>query len=154
MGCISCLFAWISLVFSSPGQMSQGGEWRKKPSLPQSWSHLKVITIIRSKVASKQLWELPDTHYIERRGLHLLSLGDLGSTNSTSPSSWTFVNIHCGLYNWRIHTFLHCTVGTVSISVRSLNFNLQAIGEFRGKHLPRYRLFFMGCSLGPRMWPD
>ena len=44
---------------------------------------------------------------------------------------------------------LHCRH-----SIHFSAFNLQRIGEFRGKHLPRYRLFFMGCSLGPRMWPD
>ena len=147
-GCISCLFAWISLVFSSPGQMSQGEEWRKKPSLPQSCSHLKVVTIIRS-IGCKQTTLRVARHTLVRRGLPSSKLRGLGVNKLYLTK---FMDI-CQHSLWVVQlTNTHFSTLDCRYSIHFSAFNLQAIGEFRGKHLPRYRLFFMGCSLGPRVW--
>ena len=138
-------YPWSSRALDKCHKEKNG---ERSPHCPNHVHIWKLSQLFEVLAASKQHWELPDTHTLVRRGLQLLSFGvnKLHLTND-QVGSWTLVNIHCGLYNWRVHTSLHCTVGT--------QYPFQCV-QFPGDRIrgvwrqvlqkPRYRLFLIGWS--------
>ena len=132
--------------------MSQGEEWRKKPSLPQSCSHLKVLSqLFEVRLQANNIESCP-THTGAARSPSSELRGQ--QTPPHQVGSWTLVNIHCGLYKCTTgeYTLLYTALSAHSIHFSAFNFQGIGLGEFGGKCCKNPGTgFSLQDDLGPRL---